>query len=33
MAPEKLRRMEEQEEAAAVSATEYKKHSKTEPPG
>ena len=31
MAPEKLRKMEQEE--AAVSATEYKKHSKTEPAG
>ena len=33
MAPEKLRKKEEKEEAAAVSATEYKKQSRTEPPG
>ena len=33
MAPEKLRKLELEEEAAAVSATEYKKHARTEPPG
>lgn len=33
MAPEKLRKLEQEEAGALTSATEYKKHSKTEPPG